>query len=129
MDKTDNKKPAIETVDAYIGGFPPDVQEKLRELRQAIRDAVPDAKEKMSYGMPAYEQNGILAYFGGFKQHIGFYPAPNGIQAFEAEVAPYHSSKGTLKFPLHKPMPCDLVARIVKYRAEQNAANARSKKK
>lgn len=127
MDKTDHKKPAAETVDAYIGGFPPGVQEKLRELRQTIRAAAPGATEKMSYGMPAYEQNGILAYFGGYKQHIGFYPAPNGIQAFEEEVAPYHSSKGTLKFPLNKPLPYDLLARIVKYRAEQNAAKGRRK--
>ncbi len=123
----EKKDKAIGSVDAYIGGFPPEVQEKLRELRQAIRDAAPGAKEKISYGMPAYEQNGILVYFGAYKHHIGFYPAPNGIQAFAEEVAPYHSSKGTLKFPLNKPMPCDLVARIVKYRAERNSVDGRDK--
>ncbi len=103
--------------------FPEDIQNILEKLRQAIREAAPEAIEIMSYHMPAFKQNGILVYFAAHKNHIGFYPMPSGIKAFKAELTPYKSGKGTVQFPLDKPIPLDLVKKIVAFRVKEQLKN------
>ncbi|RKN80669.1 iron chaperone [Paenibacillus ginsengarvi] len=122
-------KTVYESIDAYIAGFPPDIQHILTALRNVIREAAPEAKEKISYQMPTYELHGNLVHFAAFKNHIGFYPAPSGIEAFADEVKPYHKSKGTLQFPLDQPLPNELIARIVKYRVAESKEKAAAKTK
>ena len=117
--KMDQSK-AIQTIDEYIAQFPADIQERLSTIRQIIRQAAPDASEKISYGMPTFYLNKNLVHFAAFKKHIGFYPAPHGITAFEEELSEYKSSKGAVQFPLSKPLPLDLIKRIVIFRAEEN---------
>ena len=108
------------TIDEYISTFPKPVQEVLEKMRQTIRSAAPDATEAIAYGIPTFKLNGNLVHFGGFKEHIGFYPAPRGIEAFKKELAPYSGSKGTIRFPLAKPLPYELVKKIVRFRVEEN---------
>lgn len=117
-------KPAAspETIDAYIDQFPAEVQEKLRQMRALIHEAAPQAEEKISYQLPTFYLNGNLVHFGAFKHHIGFYPAPAGIEAFKEELAVYQQSKGAVHFPLDQPIPAGLVRRIVQFRVEQNLA-------
>jgi uncharacterized protein YdhG (YjbR/CyaY superfamily) len=110
-----------ETIDEYIAIFPKDVQVILRKMRQTIRDAAPGAAEAISYQMPTFKLNGRnLVHFAAFKSHIGFYPIPSGIEAFKAELSPYKQGKGSVQFPLDKPIPYDLVERIVRYRVKEN---------
>ncbi len=112
----------IATIDEYIASFPADVQEHLHQIRETIKNAAPTATEKISYGMPTFHLNGNLIHFAGYKKHIGLYPAPQGIEAFKDELATYKGAKGSVQFPLDKPMPLDLIARITKYRvAEQSS--------
>lgn len=113
-------KKKFKTIDEYIATFPLNVQTILEELRQAIRDAAPQAEEVISYQMPAFKQNGILVYFAAFKSHIGFFPTSSGIAAFKEELSEYETSKGTVRFPLDKPIPLDLVKKIVRYRVKEN---------
>jgi uncharacterized protein YdhG (YjbR/CyaY superfamily) len=109
------------TVDEYIRAFPKDVQVILERVRQAIRDAAPGAEETTSYGMPAFRLNGrILVYFAAWENHIGFYPTPSGTAAFEAELSPYRRGKGSIQFPLDRPVPYDLISRIVTFRVKEN---------
>ncbi|AKG33337.1 iron chaperone [Paenibacillus durus] len=117
------------SIDEYIAASTPEVQEILQTLRQVIQESAPDAKEKISYQMPTFELHGNLVHFAAFKKHIGFYPAPSGIEAFKEEVEEYHKSKGTLQFPLDKPLPYDLISRIVKYRVASNIEKAEAKLK
>jgi uncharacterized protein YdhG (YjbR/CyaY superfamily) len=117
------------SIDEYIAAFSPEIQEILQKLREVIKESAPDAKEKISYAMPTFEQYGNLVHFAAFKNHIGFYPAPDGINQFQDEVAEYHASKGTLQFPLGKPIPYELISRIVKYRVARNLEKAKSGKK
>ncbi|GEP93414.1 Uncharacterized conserved protein YdhG, YjbR/CyaY-like superfamily, DUF1801 family [Chitinophaga terrae (ex Kim and Jung 2007)] len=112
-------------VDAYIAGFPTAVQQLLNEMRKIIRKAAPKAEEKISYGIPAYRQNGNLVYFAAFKNHIGFYPTPSGIEKFKKELSSYKQSKGTVQFPLDQPLPADLISRIVKFRIAEDAERAK----
>jgi uncharacterized protein YdhG (YjbR/CyaY superfamily) len=119
----------IQTVNEYIAQFPPEVRKKLNELRAAILEAAPDAAEKISWGMAAYLQKGMLANFAAFKNHIGFYPGPSGIEAFLPGLSGYKTSKGTIRFPLDRPMPLDLVREIVRFRVDENIKKAESKKK
>ena len=121
----DTKKPA--NIDEYIGTFPNDVQEILEKVRVTIQNAAPDAKEKISYSMPAYEQNGIVVYFAAFKNHIGLYALPSGHEAFKEELSKYKSGKGSVQFPLDQPMPYDLIAKIVKFRVKENLEKAKKK--
>jgi uncharacterized protein YdhG (YjbR/CyaY superfamily) len=107
-------------VDAYIAGFPPATRRLLEEMRQTISAAAPEASEKISYQMPTFYLEGNLVHFAAFTSHIGFYPVPTGISAFEKELAPYKQGKGSVQFPLDKPLPLDLVARIVKFRVAEN---------
>ena len=113
------KKP--KDVDEYIAAQPKNIQKILQELRQAIREAAPEAKEIISYQMPAFEQNGILVWFAAFKNHIGFFPKVSAIQEFKKELSDYELSKGTVRFPLDKQIPYDLVRKIVRYRVEENS--------
>ena len=108
------------TVDEYIAFFPNNLQIKLQELRQTIRESAPDAEEVISYGMPAYRLSGILVYFAAFKNHIGFYPTSSGVESFREELSDYETSKGTIRFPLNKPIPLELVTKIVKFRVDEN---------
>jgi uncharacterized protein YdhG (YjbR/CyaY superfamily) len=116
-------------IDDYIADFPEDVQKKLNQIRSAIRKAIPKAEEAIKYGIPTYVLNGNVVHFGGFKNHIGFYPAPRGIEAFRKELTVYEGSKGTIKFPLDQPLPTALIARISKFRAIQNQEKIKSKSK
>lgn len=121
----DTKKPA--NIDEYIGAFPNDVQEILEKIRASIQKAAPDAKEKISYSMPAFEQNGIVVYFAAFKNHIGLYALPSGHETFREELSKYKSGKGSVQFPLDQPMPFDLIAKIVKFRVKENLEKTNKK--
>jgi uncharacterized protein YdhG (YjbR/CyaY superfamily) len=120
---------APRTIDEYIAGFPSDVQAILRKVRRTIRQAAPDAEEKISYQMPTFTLKGNLVYFAGFKKHIGFYPVPTGIEAFQKELSGYEQGKGSVRFPLDKPIPFDLIERIVRFRVKGNLAHAKAKEK
>lgn len=121
----ETKKPS--NIDEYIGAFPSHVQGILEKVRTTIQKAAPDAKEKISYAMPAFEQNGILVYFAAFKNHIGLYALPSGHEAFKQELSKYKSGKGSVQFPLNEPMPFDLITRIVKFRVKENLEKAKKK--
>jgi len=125
----DNRSAGFATIDEYIAMFPADIQEKLQEIRRTIKAAAPEATEKISYQMPTFYLNGNLVHFAAFKNHIGFYPAPSGIEEFKEELAVYQSSKGAVRLPLDKPLPLDLVSRIVKYRVSENLKKSQVKKK
>ncbi|HZV69591.1 MAG TPA: DUF1801 domain-containing protein [Saprospiraceae bacterium] len=115
---------ALKDVDSYIADFPDDVQVILEKVRSTIRKAAPDAAEKIGYGIPTYTMNGNLVHFGGFKKHIGFYPGPDAIVAFKKELAGYDGAKGSIQFPLDKPIPFGLITKMVKYRVDQNKEKA-----
>lgn len=117
------------TIDEYISQFPPDVKEKLEMLRNVIKETAPTAVERISYQMPAFYYLGNLVYFAAFKNHIGFYPAPSGIDAFKKELAEYKNAKGSVQFPLDKPLPYDLIRKIVKFRIAENIKKEESKLK
>ncbi|WP_187356562.1 iron chaperone [Flavobacterium ajazii] len=115
------------TIDEYIGSFPNDVQEVLEKVRMTIHKAAPDVKEKISYSMPAFEQNGILVYFAAFKNHIGLYALPSGHSAFKEALSKYKSGKGSVQFPLNQPIPFDLITKIVKFRVKENLEKVKNK--
>ena len=117
----------MDVITAYISQFPKEVQSKLNELRSLIRELVPTATEKISYQMPTYYLEGNLVHFAGYKNHIGFYPAPSGISAYEEEIKKYKYAKGSVQFPVNAPLPIDLISRIVKFRVDENLNNARKK--
>jgi uncharacterized protein YdhG (YjbR/CyaY superfamily) len=117
-------KKGFKTVNEYIATFPKNVQNILEELRQSIRESAPEAEEVISYQMPAFKLNGILVWFAAFKNHIGFFPKTSAIEAFKEELSNYEVSKGTVRFPLDKPIPLDLVRKIVKYRVKENLARS-----
>ena len=123
------ERTASKSIDEYIASFPPDVQEILEKIRTTIRNAAPGAQESISYGMPTFTLNGYLVYFAAYKNHIGFYPAPIGIEKFKNEISEYESGKGTLQFPLDKPIPYDLISEIVVFRVQENLAKAEAKGK
>lgn len=108
------------TVDEYIEASPADVRDALRQIRETIRRAAPGAEEVVSYQMPAFRLNGILVYYAAHKKHLGFYPTSSGIEAFRNALSGYRFSRGAVQFPLDKPMPLDLVERIVAYRVNEN---------
>lgn len=116
-------------VDEYIAGFPNDVQEVLEKIRMTIHKAAPDAKEKISYSMPAFEQNGTVVYFAAFKNHIGLYALPSGHEEFKKALSKYKSGKGSVQFPLNQPMPYDLITKIVKFRVKENLEKVKGKNK
>ena len=123
----ETNKSAYQTIDEYISAFPEEVQTLLFKIRNVIKETAPEAEEKISYQMPAFFQKGVLVYFGAFKDHIGFFPTGNGVEAFLEEVSEYKTSKGTIQFPYNKPIPYDLIKRIVLYRVKENEIKAESK--
>jgi uncharacterized protein YdhG (YjbR/CyaY superfamily) len=116
-------------IDEYIAGFPPEVQELLEQVRATIRAAAPGAVEKISYQMPTFYLHGNLVHFAAFKNHIGFYPTPAGIEKFEEQLAAYKGGKGSVQFPLDEPMPLDLIRDIVEFRVQQSLEKAEAKRK
>lgn len=108
-------------IDEYIAAFPTDIQAVLQEIRKIIRQAAPEAQECISYAIPTFSQNGHLVHFAAFKNHIGFYATPTGHEAFAKELSNYKQGKGSVQFPLNKPMPLDLIAKIVKFRVAENS--------
>ena len=119
----------IESIDEYIIQFPPEIQEILITLRKVIKEAAPDAEERMSWKMPTFVLHGNLVHFAVCKNHIGFYPAPSGINAFENELSEYKGTKGSIHFPIKKPLPYELVTKIVKFRVAENKKWAEEKLK
>src|SRR5262245_37178450 len=120
---------APKDIDDYISGFPDDIQKRLEAIRRTIREAAPEAEEAIKYQMPTFTLEGNLVHFAAFKNHIGFYPAPRGIEMFKEELTAYEGSKGTIRFPLNKPVPLDLISRIVKFRVLDNLERADAKAK
>lgn len=123
-----NMEKPKENIDEYIAGFPEDVQKKLQLVRATIKAAAPDAEEAIKYAIPTFILNGNLVHFGGFKNHIGFYPAPQGLEEFKVELSGYKGAKGSVHFPLDEPMPVDLITKIVKFRVQKNMEKAKKKK-
>jgi uncharacterized protein YdhG (YjbR/CyaY superfamily) len=120
----ENNQTGYNTIDEYIATFPADTQKILQEVRATIKAAAPEASEKISYQMPTFFLYGNLVHFAAFKNHIGFYPAPQGIEEFKEELAKYKGAKGSVQFPIDEPMPLDLIARIVRFRVGQNMEKA-----
>lgn len=124
-----SQKVRFNSIDEYISTFPKDVQKILEELRETIKAAAPEAEQKISYGIPTFMLNGkYLIYFAGWKNHISIYPIPSGSEAFNQQVSKYVEGKGTLKFPLDKPLPMRLITKIVKYRVAENSKRSDNKK-
>ncbi len=118
-----NDRPS--TIDEYIAQYSPEVQAIMNRIRATIKETAPEAQERISYAMPGFYQNGMLVWFGGHKDFIGFYPTGEGVEAFKDQLTGYTITKGAVHFPLNKPMPYDLIRKMVKYRA---AANLKKKK-
>lgn len=119
------KKLGFTSIDEYIAAFPEETQKILESLRAVIKAVVPEAKEKISYQMPTFDLNGNLVHFAAFKNHIGFYPTPSGIEAFKQELSGYAGAKGSVQFPINQPLPLGLIRRIVEYRVAENKAKRR----
>lgn len=117
---TIEKRPDFQSVDAYIAAFPESIQPVLKKLRAMIKEEAPEAEEKISYQMPAYMLKGPLVYFAAYKNHIGFYPTPSGIRNFQDELTEYKTSKGAVQFPVSKPLPYELIRRMIRFRVEEN---------
>lgn len=122
-------RPAPQTIDEYIAGFPPDIQAILQQIRMTVRAAAPEAQETISYRMPTFTLHGNLVHFAAFTNHIGFYPTPSGMEEFEQALAPYKGGKGSARFPLDQPIPYDLIDAIVRFRVAENQAKAATKRK
>lgn len=120
---------APKSIDEYIAGFPSEIQAKLEKIRATIKKAAPQAEEAIKYMIPTFVLKGNLVHFAAFKNHIGFYPAPRGIEAFKEELAEYEAGKGTIQFPLDKPIPYHLIGKIVKFRVKDNLERAAAKGK
>ena len=112
------------SIDEYIADFPPEVQKILEKMRSTIRKAAPYAEETINYQIPTFKLKGNLVHFAAFKKHIGLYPAPSGIEKFKNELSGYERAKGSVKFPLDKPIPFDLISKIVKFRVNENLERA-----
>jgi uncharacterized protein YdhG (YjbR/CyaY superfamily) len=125
----EDKKTGFVSIDKYIATFPKETQKILEEIRATIKAAAPEAEEKISYQMPTFVLNGNLVHFAAFKNHIGFYPVPTGIEKFKKELSAYEGGKGSVQFPLDKPMPLILISKIVKFRVKENLAKAKAKGK
>ncbi len=122
------KRVPAKTVDEYIEAFPPATQTMLKKIRKTIKAvAPPQTEEVISYGIAGYKYHGVLIFFAGFTNHVSVYPAPRGSDAFKKELAAYKGGKGTVQFPLDKPLPLTLITRMVKYRTKENLAKAKTK--
>ena len=122
---TSRKTP--ENFDDYLERFPKSVQQRLQKMRRTVKKAAPQAKEKISYGIPAFTLNGMLVWFAAFKKHIGFYPRTSAIAAFKRELSAYKGKKGSVQFPFDKPLPFSLISRMVKFRVKENLARPMKK--
>lgn len=122
-----NSQPTPTTIDEFIAAFPEDIRAILQKIRAIIREEAPEAQETINYGIPTFTLHGNLVHFSAFKKHIGFYPAPSGIEKFKAELAPYAGAKGSVQFPLDQPIPYELIRKIVAFRVEENLAKAEVK--
>ena len=109
----------------YVRPLPAGVRKKMSELRKIVKEEAPGAREKISYGMPAYSLNGVLLYFAAYAHHIGFYPAPSGIRAFKSKLSKYKHSKGAVQFPLEARLPVTLIREMVRFRVRENLTSAR----
>jgi len=116
-------------IDEYIANFPKDIQVILKKIRTTIRKAAPNAEEAIKYQMPTFVLGGNLVHFAAFKNHIGFYPVPTGIEKFKKELSVYKGAKGSVQFPLDKPIPYELIGKIVKSRVKENLEKAKAKGK
>ena len=116
-------------IDDYINSHPKNIQVILNRLRETIKKAAPEAEETISYSMPAFKLHGMLVYFAMHTSHVGFYPEPSGIEAFKKEISAYEWAKGSVKFPVDKPLPLDLVSKIVKFRMKENFQRVAAKQK
>lgn len=125
----EENKITSESIDGYISNFPPEVQEILKTLRKVIKESAPDAEEKISWKMPTFFLHGNLVHFAAFKNHIGFYPAPSAIDVFKNELSEYKGAKGSVQFPIEKPLPYELISEIVRFRVAENIKQAEDKKK
>jgi uncharacterized protein YdhG (YjbR/CyaY superfamily) len=123
----ETSRPHFNTIDEYIATFPAEVQKTLQALRQTIHKAAPQATEKTSYQMPTFYLQGNLVHFAAYQHHIGFYPAPSGIEQFAQDLSRYEGSKGAIRFPIDQPLPMDLITRIVKFRVAENQARQQKK--
>jgi uncharacterized protein YdhG (YjbR/CyaY superfamily) len=123
------KTPPYTTIDEYIAQYPENIQKILQQIRSVIKEAAPDATEKISYQMPTFYLYGNLVHFAAFKSHIGFYPVPSGIEKFKEELSQYKGGKGSVQFSLDKPIPFDLIRRITLFRVEENLKNSKKKGK
>lgn len=121
----DQQRPPT-TIDEYIAQFPDNVQEILSTIRLVIKDAAPDAVEKISYRIPCFAQQGAVVWFAAFQHHIGFYPTSSGIDAFKDELSAYKGAKGSVQFPFAKPIPYNLIKRIVQFRVAENLKEPRA---
>jgi uncharacterized protein YdhG (YjbR/CyaY superfamily) len=125
--ETNKKTP--ENIDEYIANFPKDVQTILQELRETIREAASEAEEAISYQMPTFRLKGNLVHFAAYKNHIGFYPTPSGIENFKEELSAFEGAKGSVKFPIDQPLPLDTITKIVKFRVQENIEKDAAKTK
>src|SRR6266540_3831855 len=123
------KQTTPQNIDEYIAGFPSDIQEILEKIRMTIREAAPDAEEAIKYQMPTFTLKGNLVHFAAFKNHIGFYPAPRGIEQFQRELSVYQGGRGSVRFPLDQPIPLALISKIVKFRVKTTAEKAATRAK
>ena len=123
------KTSSAKNIDEYIAGFPRDVQDTLQRIRAIIRDAAPDAEEAIKYQIPTFVLHGNLVHFAAFQKHIGFYPTPSAIAAFSGELRGYETARGSVQFPLDKPIPYDLISQITKFRVKENLEKAAAKGK
>jgi uncharacterized protein YdhG (YjbR/CyaY superfamily) len=119
----------LNDIDQYIAAFPKDTQILLEQLRAIIKKTVPDAEEVISYHMPAYKYHGMLVYFAAYKYHIGFYPMASGIETFRKEISGFKNAKGSVQFPLDKPLPLQLITKMITFRAKENVQKAAIKAK
>ena len=116
-------------INEYIAGFPEEIQMLLEQIRQTIKAVAPEAKEVISYGMPGFKLNDILVWFAAHTNHVGFYPKATPIEVFKEELADYKCSRGAIQFPFKKPIPFDLITKIVKFRKDENLQQIKIKRK
>lgn len=123
----ESNKVGFTSIIEYIATFPKEIQKMLKELRATIKASAPNEEEKFSYGMPTFFLNGNLVHFAAFKTHIGFYPTPSGIEAFEDELSIYKGAKGSVQFPIDKPLPLNLISKVVKFSITENLMSVKIK--
>jgi len=122
-----NSRPG--NIDEYIALYPENIRKKLNEIRAVIKNVAPDAAEAMKYGIPTFVLSGNLVHFAGFENHIGFYPAPSGIKAFQKDLKGFKFAKGSVQFPIDEPMPIETITKIVRFRVKENLEISKLKKK